>query len=606
MSKILSWLLPALLILVTSKALGNELQLTIDKAVDLRLYENPKWISLLHIKNGQSQIKDKKFALSSESFSPKNELEATLRFLFDDLLSAQCRFPARYFFLNHHLDLEPLGLNSAITCPELQKYKEYVPYDQLNLIYASEVLASASSMMGHSFLNAKGVNLNQSQVSHSISFFTEFESFNPAKLIYDGLVSGMKGLFIVRPFEKDLKRYSQTEGRNVWSYGLNISDFDLKLIKLHIWELKDVEIEYLFQSYNCATLTLYILSIANPALVDEDILFVSPLDVIKAVNKHGMIKNVGVELSDDWALKMLEQEIEPNLGAQIESLVFKNKPVSFDTLDPKSKRFAVEYLSQLLKNEVVKSNLTDEQISALTEVATINKDDSLDFDLSHFKNPIKTPQDSVFTSSVVMNSDRTSMDFSFLPASHYLYGDNRQYFSESELRIGEISVRIDTDSNNVKLQSLTLYSFRSLAPSSRIVSKYSGSFYLGYRQILDQNFNENGFFNLSGGMGKSIKAHKDVLLYGNLDVGLAANKSDVYLYAEPNIGAIINLVGDSKVLFEYRLSAGQYDTDKIQQSFSTQYSWFAAQDWTVLLAHKVSKIQSMQSNQFQISVGFHF
>jgi hypothetical protein len=604
--KKISWLLPVLYIFISANTFGMSFQTAVNKAAKLRLYENPKWLSLLHIKNDLPQIEDSHFILSGERFSPKNELDETLSLFFDDLPEAKCRFPARYFLLNHYIKFDIAGQKNKSECAELQKYKNYVPYDEINLIYASEVVSSASSMMGHSFLNAKGKNLNQTSVSHSISFFTELGTFNPVTLIYDGLVSGMDGFFIVRPFKKELNRYSKVEGRNVWSYTLNINDFDRKLIKLHIWELKNIEIKYLFQSYNCATLTLYILSLANPNLINEDILFVSPLDVVKAAKKYGMIKNIGVELSDDWALKMLEQEIEPELGQKIESLVFEEQNISFEKLKPESKRIAVEYLSYLIKNKVIRANLTDHRLSTLSKIVDFNIDKSLDFDLSQFKNPINTKQDSLLTSTIVLNSENTAIDLSFLPASHYLYGDNRQYFSESELKISEFTVRLAENSNHLRLQSLTLYSFRTMTPSSKILPKYSGSFYMGYRQILDNNLNENGFFDLSGGIGKSSNVHKDILLFSHFEVGLAANTSEVFVYAKPSAGAIINVVADGKIVFEYQLSAGQYDIKKITQSLSTEYAWFGMKNWTFHLAHRLLKTSFSKRNEFKLGVSLHF
>jgi hypothetical protein len=602
----ISWLLPALLFLTGANAFGKDIHGAVSKAGQLKLHDNQAWLSLLHIKQGVPQIDDPRFILSGANFTPKNELEKSLEFIFEDSTAAKCRFPARFFLLNHYLGLKSFGLEETEDCTELQKYKNYVPYDQLNLIYASEVLASASSMMGHSFLNAKGANVNQTQVSHSISFFTELDSFNPAALIYDGLVSGMKGLFIVRPFKKDLKQYSQTEGRNVWSYSLKINDFHKNLIKLHIWELKDIEIEYLFQSYNCATLTLYILSIANPDLVKEDLLFVSPLDVVKAASKHGMIENVGVELSDDWALKMLEQEIDPWVGKQIESMVLEHQNFTIENLDPKTQRIAVEYLSRLIDNKVVRLQLSESRYKELSNIVEVNRNDTLNFDLAQFKDPIKTPQDSMISASLVMDSENTGLDLSFLPASHYLYGDNRQYFSESELKIGELILRVESESEKVKIQSLTLYSFRSLVPSSKIVPKYSSNFHLGYRQILDSNLKENGFFDVSGGLGKTIKVHQDILLFGNMDIGLALNKSNAFFYTEPSTGAIIQLVGDAKIIFEYRLSVGQYDTNRIAQSFSTDLSWYGIKNWTFRLAHRIYKTSATQNNELQLGMAWHF
>ena len=245
-------------------------------------------------------------------------------------------------------------------------------------------------------------------------------------------------------------------------------------------------------------------------------------------------------------------------------------------------------------------------MSKLSELVESHSDDTTEFDLSQFKNPIKTKQDSILTASINADSQHTLVDLGFLPASHYLYGDNRQYFSESELKIGEVLIRINPENSAVKLQSLTLYSFKTIAPSSEIVPKYSGRFYMGYRQIYDEYLEGDGFFDLSGGIGKSKKIHKDIILYSHLDAGIATDISDTFVFAKPSVGAIINVIGDGKLIFDYELSVGQYGNTDILQSMSSEYAWFGMTDWTISIAHKRHKTKFSNRNEFQLSVNKHF
>lgn len=578
----------------------------IEESRRLHLAEDEKWLSLLHFKNGKPQINDSRFILSANRFSPQNELIETLTLILDDNKSAKCRFPARYFYLSHFIDFGELSFEKIAECDALKQYSELVPFDKINLIYASEVLASASSMMGHSFLNASGQNINQNNVSHSISFFTELSSFNPITLIYDGLISGMDGLLLVRPYQKDLTRYREVEGRNVWSLELDVSEFDSQLIKLHIWELKVPKIDYLFQSYNCATLTLYILSIANSELKDEDVLYVSPLDLVKAVEKHNMVKSIEVNLADDWALKMLEEELDPETRDRIESLVLSQTDLELNEFTTNVDLLAIEYLERLTQRAAIKSQLSQTRLEQISEFINLHQDETNTIDLTKFKSPLETPQDSVFSTQAVWKSQQLQFDFTFLPAAHYLYGDNRQYFSESELKIGELTLRASADTGNLKVQGLTLYSFKSLAPSSAIVPKNSASFHMGYRQFKNENLVDSGFFDVSGGIGRSVKPHKDLLLYSLIEVGLASNLSDHFAYIEPSIGAIVNTVSNGKLLFEYRLSSGHFQMSNVKHKVSTAFAWHGLKNWTLRLAHQFNKTRSTSESQFQLSAGYHF
>jgi hypothetical protein len=601
-----SWLLPALFFIFISPACLADLKASIEKITDIHLSQSDKWQSLLHLKNGQPQIVDHKFLLSKPQFSVEAEMIESIKFIYADPAQAICRFPARFLFLSQYLDFDTAQLTNTTQCPEFSKYQNFVPFDEVNLIFASEVLSSASSMMGHTFLNVSGANVKSTQVSHSLSFFTEFDSYNPFRLLYDGILGGMQGLFIVRPYAVDVEQYAQKEGRNLWSYNLNLSDFDKQLIKYHIWELKELDIEYLFQNYNCATLTLYVLSIANPALRVEEKLYVSPLDVAKAVKKHGMVKSTGVTLADDWALNMLQQEMDANLVQSVESYVFEDNPLAFDLLDEHSRLLAKEYLSLLINRPEVKQQLKSVRFAELQRVAADFDKQSLVIDLSLYKDPINTPQDSILGTSLAFVSGSTFIDLSFLPASHKIYGDNRQYFSESELKIAEVVLRADIRKRDIKLHSFTLYSVKSYIPDSDAISQVSGTFFLGYRHQLNKILLETGVVDLSGSFGKTYKIHRDVMVYGMLGFGIASNTADMFLYTEPYVGAIVNAVGDTKAIFEYRITKGQFGSDFVTHTSSFTYSWYGVDDTTLKLSFRSDSSDRIRRNELSVGFDYHF
>lgn len=599
-----------------SQAFSSSLPQALDAATQLKLYKHKKWQALLHLKNEVPQISDPKFLLSHGQFSLEAELSKTLELAYTSPSTAVCRFPARLLFLSQYIDLAGVDLSSTANCPEFKKYLDFVPYSEVDLIFASEVLSSASSMMGHTFLKVSGLNSKSNHVSHSISFFTEFNTFNPFKLIYDGVIGGMKGFFIVRPYEIDLNQYAKQEGRNVWSYRLELDDYTKQLIKFHIWELKELEIEYLFQSYNCATLTLYILSIAEPELKKEEKLYVSPIDVVKAVEKYGMIKSKVVTLATDWELNMLAQEMDESLVAAIEALVlnddtfnygtFYEESFNFESLDLSTALLAKEYLTLLINKREIKEQITDEKFSALAKMVENLDRDKLIIDLAKYKDPVKSPQDSIISTNINITSTERNLDFTFLPAAHNLYDDNRQYFSESELKIGEIKLRANLDKFDIKLQSLTLYSVKSYLPSTNAASQFSGSFFMGYRHLLDNYLKEKGVAEFSGSFGKSTRIHKDVILYTMFGLGLAGNKKNGFAFVEPYLGTIINVVGDSKVIMEYRASYGQFGAESIKQTYSFQYAWYGFENSTFNFSIKSTEINDLRRSEVSLGLGYHF
>lgn len=612
-----SWLLPALFLA------GVSIQCALAKSSQGYNFPEKKieqvansetWKALLHVKNNAPKIIDPYFLLSAPNFTLIEELRLTLEGFIEDTQTSFCRFPARHLFLAQHFQLPTTDINTVTAskkCADLALYSNKVPHQHLSLIYASEVLSSASSMMGHVFLKVEGENDNGNEVAHSISFFTQYDTFNPFTLIYDGLIGGMEGFFIVRPYENDLKRYAEKEQRNVFEYKIGFSDFDRKLIMMHIWELKDIDISYLFQSYNCATLTLYVLSLGDPALRNAEKLFVSPADVVKAIDKQRLIQDTSVVLANKWNLKLLEQELENDVVDEVTE--FLENPNLVDRMNkytPRSKVLAIEYLGLLLDNEFIQSVVPQSKQDKLQNhlanfISEKDNNQILSVDFERYKNPIDSPQDSIFGFSILLEDGNNYVDLSFLPASHYFRTRNDQFFSESELKIGEVILRLDARKVTANINELTLYSVSSLVPSTTLQPETSGNFYLGYKQDYDNYLGQQGYVSMSGGLGKTYKIHRDVMVFGMLNAGLGMNFDDQFVFAEPQIGGILNLAANVKFRIEHSFKINRI-VDKGIHLSNFELSWAGNSKQALAIQFRHIKSPIRQVNSFELTFNCHF
>lgn len=596
------WLLPTFFMLVycySSFSISSEYE---ERFVNLS--SHPQWLRLLHVKNGLPRITDKRFVLSSDNFSPLRELTLTYQLFYKDFSAAYCRFPARYLFLKANTMLDvPEGFHES-ECSEWYRYKSSVPFSEVSLVYASEVLSSASSMMGHTLLKVSGENKKGNLVSHSVSFFSEISTFNPFSLIYDGVIGGMEGFFLVRPFKIDEDRYLNEEQRNLWSYSLNMSEFDKSLIQAHIWELKGLDIQYLFQSYNCATLTLNILSLGHPTLLDEEILYVSPADVVKAISKKGLIAKRDVNLSDSWAATMFREQIDSKIRESIDSALIGKEALSFQGLSEEQRIIAQRYLSSLLTTPSIQNQLSPARRKYLTSF--ISESSTLKIDLNAYKDPLKTRQDSSFSSTLAYQDHQSFIELGFLPAARHLYSDNRQYFSESELKIAELVFRANLESSNIKLQAATLYSVRSLLPSYSNKPALSGEFYMGYRQRVERDLSDVGVFEISGGVGKTYRVSSDINVYGMLGAGVGTSINNTFIFVEPKMGAIVNLIYDAKLLIENKWTVGQFDSSKVLPSTRLDIAWYGMKRNTIRLAFESSTSRDIRRNTGSVRLDYEF
>jgi hypothetical protein len=437
--------------------------------------------------------------------------------------------------------------------------------------------------------------------------------------MYDGLVGGMDGFFIVRQFEQDLAIYSEQEQRNVFEYKLGYDDLARRLIQLHIWELKDIDIQYLFQSYNCATLTLNILSLGDSQLKHSESLFVTPSDVVKAINDRELVLSTTVTLANKWKTKLLQQELGGEISQLLASNIQSGKNVlsSIDGIqDKRLKTLSLEYAESIFRhlkspNFQVGDAFENSYSSFQAYRERQGPSTELAIDFSQYKNPIDAKQDSIFSSSLAfvdkdtIDKNQAFLDISYLPASHLMRTGNKQFFSESELRIAEATLRIGLNNEDIELRSFALYSVSSFVPSTALYRELSGSFFLGYRQEYDEVLDDSGYVTLAGGLGKTYKIHRDVMTFAMLDTSIGLNLSEARIGINPRIGAIFNLAGSTKLHIEYANQLDTHNSQAIQTMFGG-FSYSPNRPFTLSISAKSIRMGNAERVQIALNADYHF
>ena len=252
------------------------------------------WESLIFFHDAEFKIKNRKFLFSFDNPSPSLEKQLTIQAINSNPEIA-CRFPARYSYLLIKGLLEVQKLN----CPELTEYRNKVPADKFYYIFASKNYSSITSMMGHGMIAAEGTNSSGKMVSHAYSFFADLSDANLPSLFYNSFLGGMDGALVLRPLRNELDRYLVKEGRELWQLELKLSHKKRELLRDALWELKDIEPEYLFHTFNCATLLQYTFAIVAPETLNHRTLYTSPLDLYRALQEEHYISHIQIQYAQN-------------------------------------------------------------------------------------------------------------------------------------------------------------------------------------------------------------------------------------------------------------------------------------------------------------------
>lgn len=334
--------------------------------------QSSTWHALLHWNGKKSYINNERFLLSYNNFSPENELIATLNYFHSEAPYPQCRFPARYAYLQMHFSLPELSTDK---CAALSEFQKKAPIDRIALIFASENISMPSSMMGHIFIKISGTNYQGYEVDHAISFFTDINGFNIPKIIYDSMIIGKEGHLALTPYQELLTRYNELEQRNVWEYTLKMDGLARKLIHLHFFELKQTELTYYFSNYNCATFTKFVLAIAINTK-QENTHWDTPVDVVRYAEKNGLIEHTSLSSATRWCMRMLGDTLDPITKQKIKAAVINQDIEKIAMADTEEKVFiSLELASgfnELRKMSGAITSSTYDEIQQ--EISTFKKD----------------------------------------------------------------------------------------------------------------------------------------------------------------------------------------------------------------------------------------
>jgi len=563
------------------------------------LASSDQWHALLHLHKGQPLINDPNFILSIKDFSPAKELMATLDFLTNPN-NNHCQFIARHQFLQTHFP--HIQIAKKLNCSQYQKFRSSAPSDEVSIIYTSENLTQPSSMMGHTMLGIAGLNKHNQQVEHSVSFLTELDSLNVASIIWGTFYVGKEGFFIVKPLQQTLDEYLVKEQRNIWRYVLDIPSEQKALMHKHIWELNQAKIDYLFHRHNCSTLSQYILNVALPKMQPSTKTFISPVDVIKTAQDFEIIDNTLMYPSSKWKIRMLSDFVDEEDIQQIKhgqpQMTIHNETLTVDV-----------YLKQLLAKTYAQYQYEQGQLNsdvwAMVKAGFDNSPATqagYQIDLQDYQSPLKTPDDSHLALGIINSQDRQWLSLGWLPASHTLEDNNSQYFSENELKLNELVLKMDTTTGEIDLQRWHIYSAKSLTPYDTLTGGLSGSFSLGFDEVYDRQLDSKTNLFVRGGIGHTQKVNRDFSLYYLMNIGTTLHEDESSVFLEPEIGAYLYEVWDMKTWFSLKQN---YNSNGYQQfQWDIKQSFMKASDSSFIAAF--SHIKSGSISQSVASVQYRF
>ncbi len=254
------------------------------RARELGLQDERAWRALLYYQpdalgRGVTSLADTpSFFLAPEGETdPAAELEATLAALFDPPPAEaadghpQCRYPARYAWLEERLGFDPARLPRQ-PCPLLAVFRQDLgPVQGVSLIFPEAYMNNPASMFGHTLLRLDGAPWDEREaardlLAYAINFAADTGNDGGALFAVKGLIGSYTGRFSIQPYYEKVKQYGDWESRDIWEYRLDLRPEEIERLILHVWEMRTVGFDYYFFTENCSYALLGLLEVARPTL----------------------------------------------------------------------------------------------------------------------------------------------------------------------------------------------------------------------------------------------------------------------------------------------------------------------------------------------------
>lgn len=553
--------------------------------------QNSYWHHLLHyrpqgiMRKTFSQGDDPTFFLSPEGMlDPLAELQAEVSaFAINNMAdnqSAQCRFPARYFWIKQQL---PQSKFIDQPCSDFDQFNQAIDGHSLTIIFPASYLNSPSSMYGHTLVRIDREDEKRSKLlSYSVNFAANADpTDNDIVFSYKGLAGGYPGVVSVVPYYQKVNEYSSLESRDIWEYKLKLTKPQVDQFVRHIWETQDTFFDYYFMGENCSYRLLALLDAAVPELnlAGEFPFKAVPVDTVRILHDQNLVQKITYRPSALTELNYMREQSPLQLQDLAQQLILQpdaDLALALNDLSEAEQAQVLElafaysrYLS------VQEKQASPELRKASLKILSARSKISLKDVFKSVPTPVIRDDEGHNTQRVSIALGATEDDIftqlGYRLTYHDLLDPIEGYLPGAQIQMGNLNLRQYED-EDLRVEQFTLIDILSLSTRNNFVKPTAWRISTGFERL--PGVDGPGYWTINGGGGVAY----DVL--GGLVYGL--------LEAELDAGSDIDK--------DYRVAAGG------QLGYLYQQGWWQ----TNVTAQWQDDLAGMSGQRTEYKVGLAF
>jgi len=595
------------LFLYSNITLGNNF--LISKAIEKKIHQHPTWKKLIHIE----QIADKNnplYLFKKESSDPsKNELISTLNSFSSTLskktkiIHAQCRFPARWLWLNEQLNLE--SIIPKQNCPDFEQWQQKTPTTSISLIFASGYFGNPASLYGHLLLKFNNIKNPNYLLDQSINFGAKTGENEPIlTYIFKGIFGGYKGYFSQTTFYKNDMLYGKHELRDLWEIPLNIPNNKVNLIKAHAYELLYSKFQYFFFKENCALQIADLIEIGiDKSLYIKQKPWVLPIEIVQNLTASKFSKPIKLIPSKQSELYETFQNLNENEQHILNNFIQTPNANLFKKLKTnQSKQNVITALFHYYDLKKTKKLFTkkDEETKKILLFAQLKLPVNKQTIISIIKPDPSKSQKSTLTSFSLLKQPNKDLSIGLRIKPAYFdsltINSGRPIFSTLSM----FDVEVELNQNNIQFKQIDLLKIESLTPQQTNLlenNNYAWKLNVGLHRYTFNKNNSLRFF-INSAIGKSFYISKNQILSSLVDFTLEDDSN--FAIINPNLRLINNLKDNIAFDIElgFRQSLVDFRNNRIEVKSSISFNRSKNKDLRFSVYKKQTTEIKLSFNQY--------
>jgi hypothetical protein len=303
--------------------------------------------------------------------------------------------------------------------------------------------------------------------------------------------------------------------------------------------------------------------------------WLTPLDVVRFVEKNNLVEKTNLIPSDEWELRALIDSLPKAKIAKAKKSVHTS---SFDldtTFSEKDKLLTLAFYKAynkfskkngLINDTVYKKNKKSTQLLATTLP-------NYQLEVSDYKKPTDASPDGQISVGWRQENKKDWLAIGLFPVASD-QGDNKKHvFGETTLTLASLDILYEPESNHLKLDNFIVYSMHSRIPFDSTLKGYSTGFQFGLERHHDVKLTRKLSAFIEGQLGLTYEFTQDIGAYAEAALGMASDISTTYLYTTPQLGAYVYLIGGIKLHAQHSISFNKQKSDISLKASSLFIDW---------------------------------